>query len=61
VPDLRISTLEDLCAALDRVESRVDLNKVIESWRGQQDQSYRRTGFELVYDVHRALAQEGDE
>lgn len=59
--DQAIDDLDALYDALDRVESRADLEKVIELW-SPQDPSTRRIGFEFIYDARRALAdQEGDE
>jgi hypothetical protein len=60
VSDQAIDSLYALYDALDRVESRADLRKILELW-SPQDESSRRLGQDFIYDAYRALRDhEGD-
>jgi hypothetical protein len=59
VPDLRISTLEDLCTALDRAASAAEVRMISSAWSRWASRAYQSWGDELIYDAYRAFDKEG--
>lgn len=59
--ELRLSTLEDLCTALDRAASAAEVLEISKAWSQRPSPAYERLGYELIYDAFGAFDNRGNE
>lgn len=58
-PELHVSTLEDLCKALDLAQSAAEVRLISAAWDRRESRVHQSWGNELIFDAHRAFDAKG--